>query len=297
MKKALALILTLLIFTSILSVASLAADNRSIPKAATAPTIDGVKSAGEWDGALECVVNSTTSTAVAGSLDTCPDAKYYYMWDDSGLYFFGTVVDTTENAIVHSQGAGSYNSGDGIQLCIYPDVTMSGSGVGDLYFWSLVICDDGSVGCGEHFVFGSGSAGADVPDVKTACKVNGSNYDIEAFFPTSVWTDSNEPLKIATGTTFAMTNVVMEADGDVQSLIIDSAWFDANESTKYTLDTTVAGAAPAAAEEPTEEDPITVVEAPVAETPAAAQTSDLLVVAIIALGAVVVASKKYLKAK
>ena len=76
MKKTLSLLLAVICALSMAVCAMADATNneqREIPKAATAPTIDGKITGDEWDNALVCKVNKDTTTAVAGSLDTCPD--------------------------------------------------------------------------------------------------------------------------------------------------------------------------------------------------------------------------------
>ena len=274
MKKLFAALLAGLCVVSMALAASAGAtmdEKRNIPMAATAPTIDGVISGDEWDNALTIAMNKDTCDAIAGTLDTCPTATFYWMWDYAGLYFFADVKDATAPSTVHPRNNGSYNSGDGIQFCIYPDLTASGSNVGDLYFWSLVVADDGNAEIGEHFVFGTGSAGGDVEDATVACTKNGSSYTLEAFMPAVCWESSNTPIVVVEGTTFAMTNVIMEQADAAQSLIIDSSWFDANTANKYTLSTDVAGHvdAPEVVEE-------------VVEDVAAPQTFDMGVVAAVA---------------
>ena len=278
MKKLFSLLLASLCVVSMAVAANAGAtmdEKRNIPMAATAPTIDGVISGDEWDNALAIKVNKDTTQAVSGTLDTCPDATFYWMWNYDGLYFFADVKDATAPATVHGPNVGSYNSGDGIQFCIYPDVTASGSNVGDLYFWSLVVADDGNAEIGEHFVFGTGSAGADVEDAVVACTKDGTNYTIEAFMPCVCWESSNMPITVVEGTTFAMTNVVMEQDGGTQSLIIDSSWFDGTTANKYTLTTDVAGHVEAPETEAEVVDTVV-------DTPAAPQTFDAGVIAAVA---------------
>jgi len=275
MKKLFSLLLASLCVVSLAVSASAGAtmdEKRNIPMAATAPTIDGVISGDEWDNALTVTLNKDTCDAISGTLDTCPNGTFYWMWDYSGLYFFADVKDATAPSTVHPRNNGSYNSGDGVQFCIYPDVTAAGSNVGDLYFWSLVVADDGKAEIGEHFVFGTGSAGGDVEDAVIACTQNGSNYTLEAFMPAVCWESSNTPIVVVEGTTFAMTNVIMEQDGGTQSLIIDSSWFDGPTANKYTLSTDVAGHVDA---------PETVAEEVVADT-AAPQTFDMGVIAAVA---------------
>ncbi len=278
MKKLFSLLLASLCVVSMAVAANAGAtmdEKRNIPMAATAPTIDGVISGDEWDNALTLKLNKDTCDAVAGTLDTAPDATFYWMWNYDGLYFFADVKDATAPATVHGPNVGSYNSGDGIQFCIYPDVTMSGNATGDLYFWSLVVTNEGKAEIGEHFVFGTGSAGADVEDAVVACTQNGSSYTIEAFMPCVCWESSNMPITVVEGTTFAMTNVVMEQDGGTQSLIIDSSWFDGTTANKYTLTTDVAGHVDAPETEAEVVDTVV-------DTPAAPQTFDAGVIAAVA---------------
>ncbi|MCR5681628.1 MAG: hypothetical protein K6G29_04175, partial [Clostridiales bacterium] len=223
--------------------------NYQIPKAAAAPTIDGVKDAGEWDNALIMRINR--NSMYPGGLpeaETPPDATFYYMWSEDGLYFFANVLDSTEPFTIHDPGAGSYNSGDGVQLNVYPDTEITGGTAGLIYFWSLVVNSEGTASVGEHFIFSDGASGADVPDVQAACTKDGTNYTIEAFFPASVWTESDPPIEFKEGTTFGMTNVVMEEDEGVQTLMCDSAWF--NENNEINTYTFVSAAGGAAAEEP-----------------------------------------------
>ena len=224
--------------------------NYQIPKASAAPTIDGVKSAGEWDNSLIMRVNG--NSMYPGGMpesETPPDATFYYMWSEEGLYLFANVLDSTEPFIIHDPGDGSYNSGDGVQLNVYPDPDISGAAAGLIYFWSLVVNSEEAVSVGEHFIFSDGATGVDVPDVQAACTKDGFNYTIEAFFPASVWTESDPPLEFKDGTTFGMTNVLMEEYEGTQTLLCDSAWFNENnEINTYTFVPAAAAAEEAPAE-------------------------------------------------
>lgn len=267
-------------------------EERSIPMAATAPTIDGKITGDEWDNALTIAMNKDTMDAISGTLeDNAPNGTFYWMWDYEGLYFFADVTDTTAPDTKHAAGAGSYNSGDGIQFCIYPDLTASGSNVGDLYFWSLVVDQDGNGQIGEHFVFGTGNAGSDVADAKIAVTQNGSSYTIEAFMPCVCWESSNTPITVVEGTTFAMTNVIMEQDGGAQSLLIDSSWFDANTANKYTLVTDLAGHVDAPETE------AEVIDAAAEEAPAATTAPATFDAGIVAAVAAIVSAAGYAVSK
>ncbi len=240
MKKLFAMLLASVCALSMAAAASAYSEDGKfdIPMANTAPTIDGVITGDEWDNALTVAMNKDTmkgpnSMAMPAK---CPDATFYWMWNYDGLYFFADVKDPTLSSSSHTANAGSYNNGDGVQFCIYPELTASGSNVGDLYFWSLVYTDEGKGEIGEHFVFGTGGSGADVEDAVIASTQDGSNYTIEAFLPCVCWESSNTPITVVEGTTFAMTNVLMDMDeAGTQSLCIDSSWFDANTANKYTL--------------------------------------------------------------
>ncbi len=213
----------------------------NIPKAGSAPVIDGVFDDSEWENALCRVLSKDSTTPLVGAEKDFPATYLYWMWDENGLYYFADVPDVTAPATVHTAGNGSYNSGDGVQMGIYPDVTQSGNDNNVLYFYSMAVASDGSAVIGEHFIHGTGSAGKDVEGAVIACTQNGTNYTLEAFIPARCWTGSNPPLVFEAGTTFAMTNVLMEQDGGSQSLFIDSSWFDGTSANKYTLTNDPAG--------------------------------------------------------
>ena len=270
MKKLFAALLAAVCAASMVVTAGAAGvDNQefSIPKANTAPVIDGVITGDEWDNAL---VRSLTTATVNSPFNTgmaCPDANFYWMWDDAGLYLFVDCKDATANGAVRAQGAGAYNAGDGIQLNVYPVAGESTN-----YFWSMVIADDGKPACGEHFVFGGGS-GADVHAVEIEMIANGTAYTMEAFYPAEVWEETG--MSIEEGLAFVMANIVMEHDGSTQELFTDTTWGDSTKFNTYTLTADVAGHVDAP--EPEAEVVDTVVD-----TPAAPQTFDAGVIAAVA---------------
>ncbi|MBE6599177.1 MAG: hypothetical protein E7638_07025, partial [Ruminococcaceae bacterium] len=164
-------------------------EEREIPRATIAPTIDGEITGNEWEGALVIEINHDNTDEIYGDFFTtrCPDTTVRWMWDDAGLYVFAEVNDTTKPTIVHNPNTGHYNSGDGIQFCMYPNVEDIGETEGMLYFWSLVINTAGEAEVGEHFVYGrGGSYGNDVEAVIADCTKSDDKYTIEAFFPADV---------------------------------------------------------------------------------------------------------------
>ncbi|MBE6599039.1 MAG: DUF4838 domain-containing protein [Ruminococcaceae bacterium] len=213
-------------------------EQRYIPKASTAPVIDGFMSRGEWDNALAVPVNEDNTAEMYGSstATVCPDSMFYWMWDDNGLYLFADINDTTTPDTVLTPNSGHYNLGDGIQAIMFPDLTAIGAAQNRQYVWSMVVASGGKAEVGEHYVYGTSyQIGRDVEAVIADCSTNGSAYKLEVFFPSEVFTPSEKPILIREGTTFAMINVVMEMMGSAQSLYADSAWFNAPYCNKYTL--------------------------------------------------------------
>lgn len=267
MKKLILILAAMLIIASAASLSSFSAPKPyDMPKAAAAPAIDGKIDAKEWNNALvvELKKGDAALFVASGVADTFGGAKFRFMWSDAGIYFAAEVSDTTKPTKYPPAGKGSYNSGDGIQFNIYSAADVKGSTKGELLFFSYVPkADDGKPAVGEHFVYGTGSAGAEVPAAKIAAVMNGETaYVIEGLIPAESFAKINKPVTIKSGTKIYMNNVVMELDSaGKQSLIVDNEWFDGGKSNVYTLTDTLAGNVP-------------VTEA--AKTPAsgAAQTSD-----------------------
>jgi hypothetical protein len=172
---------------------------------------------------------------VSGTIPLNGTNNFYYMWDDAGLYVFADIQDITTTTPI-AAGAGSYNSGDGIQVCIYADPTNEGANHGKLYFFSLIpAADDGKPYIGEHFVFGTDSAGADVPTAQIAAVKDGTKYTIEALIQKEAFTGSDPVITIQAGTVLPLASIIMEHDGTEQALFTDTAWFSGVNSNKYTL--------------------------------------------------------------
>lgn len=277
MKKALSLIVIAVMLTTLFALSVSAAPvNYSIPKATTAPTIDGKISADEYKDALvvELKKGDTNLFVPAGSIDTFGGAKFQFMWGDAGIYFVAEVADTTAPASAPAAGTGSYNSGDGIQFNIYTATTIAGSNVGDCLFFSYhPKTAEGTPAVGEHFVYGTGGAGGEVPEAKVASVMNGNAYTIEGLIPKEAFAKLTAPITLGSGSIIYMNDVVMEMDdAGTQSLIIDNEWFDGAKANVYTLVDTAAGPSAAA---PTEASPDTTTTAP--------QTSDAGMMAVIGL--------------
>lgn len=302
MKKALSFIFIAILVISSLSLTSLAAatenENFEIPKTVKPPVIDGKIDGDEWDNALVRVLTVDNITDVTNTDLVFQGATFRWMWDDAGLYLFAEINDSTESSVTHEPNVGSYNSGDGIQVCVYASDEFEGSNVTNLFFYSLIPqATDGNPYIGEHFVYGDGGSGLDVPasEAKIASTVSGSSYTIEAFIAKESWAKSDPAIVIAEGAVLPLANIIMDQDGATQALFTDTAWFSGINSNKYKLTNTEAG--PVEIEdieapiEPTPETP-----APETPAPTAPQTNDTLVVfvaaALIALITVSVMRKR-----
>lgn len=307
MKKLAALMTVVLIasmFTVLVYADASTNESFDIPKAAVAPVIDGKITDDEWDNALVRVLTKdNVSEPTAVGLEFA-GATFRWMWDDAGLYVFAQVTDKTVADSAPAGGSGSYNSGDGVQVCIYADPTLSGSEMYTLFFFSLMPkADDGNAYIGEHFVYGTGATGADVDEAKIAVSYNDNGYDIECFIAKEAFAQSEPAIVIKEGTSLPLANIVMEKDGATQALFTDTAWFSGVDSNKYTLTSAVAGHVekaaepePAAVETPPAADepaPVTVT-VPAAAPAAAPATSDT---AVIILSVIMIAAASYFVAR
>ena len=99
--------------------------NYNVPYTDTAPTLDGVLSAGEWDGAMQILMSypdivtspkegAINSATVVPDSDADLSARWYFMWDEDALYIAVRVWDDELYWLIE-RGAGNYSQ-DGAQL-------------------------------------------------------------------------------------------------------------------------------------------------------------------------------------
>lgn len=206
-----------------------------IPKAATAPVIDGTCSEDEWKDALTRTLTNENTVEVAGGKIVCQGATFRYLWDENGLYVCAEINDATLSS-KHVAGNGSYNSKDGAQIAIYIDKTCTAGAVGKLFFFSLCPeADDGKAYIGEHFIYGNGSTGKDVPDAAIASSKTETGYIIECRIDAAAFAKADPAIKLEAGTELALVNVILDHNGSTQALFVDTAWFNAPNTSVYYL--------------------------------------------------------------
>lgn len=270
-----------------------------VPKASAPPEIDGKMTGDEWNNALVRVLTPDNVSDPANSGLVCQGATFYWMWDDAGIYVFADVKDATVSTSIPTAGTGTYNAGDGIQVCIYADPTFEGANPTQLFFYSLIpSASDGNPYIGEHFVYSDGASGKPVPEAKLATVKTSSGYTIEAFISKDSLAKSDPPIVVKEGCVLPLANIVMEHDGSTQGLFTDTAWFSGVNANKYTLTASIT-AGPAQAEEVTEEiaDATAAAETTAPAAPAVVpQTGDfngyIYLLIILSAAAVIVISKK-----
>ncbi len=213
-----------------------AASIYEIPKAKSAPTIDGKLDVGEWKDALSKRLSNKNTIEIAGSRAYCQGGIFRFLWDETGLYVSMEVTDKTAQAAYLSAGNGSYNSQNGTQIAIYVDPECISGEVGKLYFFSFTpMADDGKPYVGEHFIYGDGNTGKDVAEATVAASVTEEGFVIECKLDAAVFAKASPAIKLESGTNFKMANVILDIDGEIQALFVDSAWFNAPKTNTYYL--------------------------------------------------------------
>jgi hypothetical protein len=294
MKKTITLIMSLLVF-SVLFSSSISATDLSVPKALSAPAIDGKINADEWANALSVELTLDNLNWVANANPSIEKSMYYFMWDADYLYFAADVKDTTESSILPAFGQ-ALNAGDGTQLAIYGMDSTTGPTDGSemLFFTIHPKTDSGEPDVYEHF-----NAVRQISEAKIASVFNGAAYTLECAIPFSVFNEIYNngfinDIKGVSGQKWKMDLVIMDADdAGSQSLGTNAAWFDPNTSNTYTLADTGAGIDPTPAPVETPETAETGAAAPVETT--APQTGDITLISAVILAcaaAVIISGKK-----
>lgn len=303
MKKILSLAVSALLLLSLFGAAAFAYDPVSydIPKAVTAPVIDGAMGDGEWDNALvvEMMPLADLNYVVDSNNALGEGTAFRFMWDESNLYYLISVADTSVPDSAPPYGD-ALNSGDGVQFGVFgPTGGDAGVGESHLFFTMHPKTDNGSPDLYEHFNIVDQIAN-DTHGAKIASTFqNDSAYTVEGYIPWSVFATIykngfTDEIKGVSGQQLRISCVVMELNGSDQSLITKGGWFNFDETDIYTLTDAPAGFIPAPeTEAPVEEAPAPVAEeAPAAAAPAAeitsAQTGDAAAIILLAAAAAII---------
>ena len=250
MKKILSIVLVSALLAMLCAPFAVSAAPKSfnVPKAATVPTLDGVINADEWANALTVEMKKGDSNlfAGAGDLDYFGKAVFKFMWTGEGIWFAVTSTGNNEPTAVPAAGGGSYNSGNGVQFNMYANRSLSGTTLGELFFFSYhPKTDDGKPYVGEHFTYGTGGAGENVPEAKIAVVMNGHDYTMEGLIPAAGLAKADQAIKIAVGEKIYWNNVIMFSDDTgAQGLAVDNEWFNGEFCNEYVLVDTLAGIVP-----------------------------------------------------
>lgn len=260
MKKALTVFFTLALIMSIallpVSAEKTAKEEYQVPKAQTAPVIDGVMSKGEWDNCFTKVLSEENCT-VKGNFE---GATINWMWDDKGLYLFAKVNDThpidpLPAAPKDKQDCVYLADKDCVMLMIYtnPEANdySSCSNAGVLYFCLTPRCADGKAYATEFHSLATIKEGKPtvkgyypIEGMKIASTYNDAGYSLEVFFPAELFVRGSNKLEIKSGAKVPMTNIISYAEGSAKAQnAMDAASYNASEANFYNLVNTPAGKA------------------------------------------------------
>ena len=155
-----------------------------IPRATSAPTLDGVISAGEWSGALVVEMDdSIPGSFVAGESGEDIHTTWQFMWDSSYLHVAGRMYDSSHDFLNSSPGP--YNGQDVIQICFNPNndpahTFVEGSGVSAIY--DLVTQTSDTYG---PDVYRHGLPNNTVPGALSSGTIHGDGWTYEGSIPWS----------------------------------------------------------------------------------------------------------------
>jgi len=192
--KKLSIFLAVMFLLSSFALTVSAAESFDIPKAAAAPTIDGVMNADEWKGALKYTMSSKEREFNYNQPEegTFTESAIYWMWDDKNLYFFATIDDPTASGSVASDASSAY-SVDGLHFQMYGGESGNNQYKLPYSTWLIFVPRTNADRAGAYVENGFGyPENVDLTDDQYGCKVAGkmtsdSAYVIEAAIPWGIF--------------------------------------------------------------------------------------------------------------
>ena len=142
------------------------------------PVIDGTVSEGEYLSSY--VMNSESATAWVGDVGAS-SVTWYFAWDENGLYYAGTINDTTP---VYRTDSEHWVGADALELAINPGFAIEGEGAEGIFF-SFGAKADGGVVAYRHN-YSDGIVSGIVKAASSGHTVGSDSYTIEVFLPWSI---------------------------------------------------------------------------------------------------------------
>lgn len=143
------------------------------------PTVDGKISAGEYTTSY--TMDASTASAWVGEVGTS-SVTWYFAWDEEGLYYAGTINDTTPSY----RDANSHWVGiDCLEISINPGNVLPGDGHAEGLFFSFGATRDGRVIAYRHN-YGDGLVTDQIIGKASGHKAGTDGYTIEVMIPWSL---------------------------------------------------------------------------------------------------------------
>ncbi|MCL2815163.1 MAG: hypothetical protein FWD23_11240 [Oscillospiraceae bacterium] len=252
MKKVLAIIICVLFLAGMTVVPVSADPTINVPKAQTAPTLDGVIDPEEWANAYRHDLRPGSGVemfdAYHSGLATYQGSVFWYMWHEDGLYAAADVKMDMSTFETPVRGEANFVSGS-IQFCVWDE---NGGGTGDMKLWLTchVEAADGSP------VITNANVGMDdAPGIEMAAVKNANGYTAEVLISTAALAEHG--INVASGGKLMILTdtIYWDTDADTVECACDSPDWSALYT--YVLTDAAAGRAPQAAEEaPAGADPV-----------------------------------------
>lgn len=189
------------------------------------PTVDGEIAAGEYT--TNYTMDASTASAWVGEVGTS-SVTWYFAWDEEGLYYAGTINDTTPSY----RDANSHWVGiDCLEISINPGDVLPGDGHAEGLFFSFGATRDGQVIAYRHN-YGDGLVTDQITGKASGHKAGTDGYTIEVMIPWSLMrldADCTAPggngvhldstgFTPANGTVFSVLPCAIDADTEGQIL-------------------------------------------------------------------------------